>query len=128
MNHLSMAVVIRSGTVLVQERYRKSKGMVFEFPGGSVDSEESGEQAALRELMEETGLTNLTVKGSHTLTNQYGGEIHYVVLEQSILEEPIATEEYRKQIFHWLEPQEIPLQDFYKADIQFIENELWKYV
>jgi len=123
-----MAVVVRSRTVLVQERYRQSKGMVFEFPGGSIDSGESGEQAAFRELMEETGLTGLTVKGSHIHTNEYGGEIHYVVLEQNIFQEPIAVEEYRKQIFHWLEPQNIPLQDFYKADILFIKNELDRYI
>ncbi|MFA0897208.1 NUDIX domain-containing protein, partial [Vibrio cholerae] len=29
--------------------------MIFEFPGGSIDAGESGEQAAIRELWEETG-------------------------------------------------------------------------
>ncbi|WP_139123462.1 NUDIX hydrolase, partial [Vibrio parahaemolyticus] len=47
MKDLSMAVVVKQGKVLVQNRYRSGKGMVFEFPGGSVDSGESGEQAAI---------------------------------------------------------------------------------
>ncbi|TOD73503.1 NUDIX hydrolase, partial [Vibrio parahaemolyticus] len=37
MKDLSMAVVVKQGKVLVQNRYRSGKGMVFEFPGGSVD-------------------------------------------------------------------------------------------
>ncbi len=62
--NLSMAVVIRNGKVLVQERLRPSLGMVFEFPGGAVDNNESAEEAAIRELWEETGLEDLSVVGS----------------------------------------------------------------
>ncbi len=75
LKNLSMAVVVKQGKVLVQNRYRRGKGMVFEFPGGSVDSGESGEQAAIRELWEETGLNGLKVLGNHTAKNSYGGEI-----------------------------------------------------
>ncbi|MFA0897145.1 NUDIX hydrolase, partial [Vibrio cholerae] len=55
MNHLAMAVVIKNNLVLVQKRFRKNTGMIFEFPGGSIDAGDSGEQAAIRELWEETG-------------------------------------------------------------------------
>ena len=122
-----MAVLIRTGKVLVQERYRSTKGMVFEFPGGSVDLNETGEQAAIRELKEETGLRSVSVLGIHTLVNEFGGDIHYVILEQTEQEEPKVVEAYRKQIFHWFHPASIPRQDFYKADILFIENQLIKY-
>ncbi|WP_439333271.1 NUDIX hydrolase [Vibrio viridaestus] len=54
MKNLSMAVVVKQDRVLIQQRYRRNKGMVFEFPGGSVDADESGEDAAIRELCEET--------------------------------------------------------------------------
>ncbi|MEW4466046.1 NUDIX hydrolase, partial [Vibrio cholerae] len=63
MNHLAMAVVIKNNLVLVQKRFRKNTGMIFEFPGGSIDAGESGEQAAIRELWEETGLRNLKLIG-----------------------------------------------------------------
>ncbi|HGS4602909.1 TPA: DNA mismatch repair protein MutT, partial [Vibrio cholerae] len=32
MNHLAMAVVIKNNLVLVQKRFRKNTGMIFEFP------------------------------------------------------------------------------------------------
>ncbi len=43
--------------------------MVFEFPGGSVDSGESGSQAAVRELWEEKDLEDLQLLGTHQALN-----------------------------------------------------------
>lgn len=56
LKNIAMAVVVRGGKVLVQKRFRHGQGMVFEFPGGTVDPSESGCQAAVRELWEETDL------------------------------------------------------------------------
>ncbi|MBV7261387.1 NUDIX hydrolase [Photobacterium sp. WH24] len=127
MKNLAMGVVVREGKVLIQKRFRPEKGMVFEFPGGSVDAGESGEQAAIRELWEETGLKNLKLLGSHKAKNDFGGEIHYVVLGASTGIEPQMIDPERQQTFYWLEPSEVPLQDFYRADIAFIESHLSQY-
>ncbi|WP_440884994.1 NUDIX hydrolase, partial [Vibrio campbellii] len=106
---------------------RRGQGMVFEFPGGSIDPGESGNQAAVRELWEETGLQGLKRLGSHQATNDFGGEIHYVVLRAGNDIEPQMIDEVRQQTFFWLEPSAIPLGDFYRADIEFIENHLSQY-
>jgi 8-oxo-dGTP diphosphatase len=50
-------------------RFRHGQGMVFEFPGGSVDSGESGSQAAVRELWEEKDLEDLQLLGTHQALN-----------------------------------------------------------
>ncbi len=102
--------------------------MVFEFPGGSVDAGESGEQAAIRELWEETGLKNLELVGSHKAKNEFGGDIYYVVLNAVADSEPQMTDPSRQQTFHWLERSKIPLEDFYNADVAFIERSLARYI
>ncbi|MFQ0975731.1 NUDIX hydrolase [Vibrio campbellii] len=127
MKNIAMGVVVRDGKVLIQKRFRRGQGMVFEFPGGSIDPGESGNQAAVRELWEETGLQGLKRLGSHQATNDFGGEIHYVVLRAGNDTEPQMIDEVRQQTFFWLEPSAIPLDDFYRADIEFIENHLSQY-
>lgn len=119
-----MAVVVRDGKILVQERFRHNKGMVHEFPGGSIDEGETPEQAAMRELWEETGLENLELVTSHKSVNEFGTEIHYVILNAPLAVEPQAVNPARKQTFFWFKPQEIPQKDFFKADIDFIETNL----
>lgn len=122
-----MAVVVRNGFVLVQERYRHNRGMVYEFPGGAVGSDETGVEAAIRELNEETGLKNLEIVGHHTLANGYGGDIHYVVMSAPDSATPRMVDPIRRQTFHWFRSSDIPPNDFFTADLQFIESDLGKY-
>ena len=54
----SVAVAVRRGdTVLLVKRGREPSRGHFAFPGGRVEPGESSEDAARRELMEETGVT-----------------------------------------------------------------------
>lgn len=124
-----MAVVMRSGKVLVQRRFRKNVGMIHEFPGGRIDQGESPQQAAKRELLEETGMkSGLEIIGSDKLTNDWEGEIHFVVMTAFATEEPQATDSRRQQSFRWLDVSEIPVTDFCKADRQFIDQRLQHYI
>ncbi|EIA0900483.1 NUDIX hydrolase [Vibrio parahaemolyticus] len=128
MQNLSMAVVVREGKILVQERFRRNKGMVFEFPGGSVDKGESGEQAAVRELWEETGVREVDLIGSHSLVNEFGGSIHYVVFLAQPEAIPQMVNPVRQQTFHWFNLNDIPRKDFFKADIEFLDTMLEQYL
>ncbi|EGQ9274050.1 NUDIX hydrolase [Vibrio parahaemolyticus] len=123
-----MAVVVREGKILVQERFRRNKGMVFEFPGGSVDKGESGEQAAVRELWEETGVREVDLIGSHSLVNEFGGSIHYVVFLAQPEAIPQMVNPVRQQTFHWFNLNDIPRKDFFKADIEFLDTMLEQYL
>ena len=63
------AVLIENDKVALIERYRDGKHY-FVFPGGGADEGETPEQAAIREMEEETGL-RVTVK--HKLAEIYFG-------------------------------------------------------
>lgn len=123
-----MAVVIRNGRVLVQERFRQGRGMVFEFPGGSICQGETGKQSAVRELWEETGINDLTWVGSHKAQNDFGSPIYFVIFAAPEGVVPKVVDPIRCQIFHWMKRCDIPRKDFFKADIEFIETHLASYV
>ena len=122
-----MAVVVRNSTVLIQRRYRNNIGMVFEFPGGTVEDGESGEVAAARELKEETAMESLHLLGSHQFKNEYGGFIHFIVFSCVDDVEPQVTDVGRRQKFHWMQAQKIPRENLYASDLEFIDTCLAKY-
>ena len=70
--HSIVVLFNEEGKVLLEER---SDDGYFDFPGGSIDLKESAEDAAKRELYEETGL----IADELELFKVYSGEItHYV--------------------------------------------------
>ena len=70
--HSVVILFNEKGQVLLEER---SDDGYFDFPGGGIDLKESAEDAARRELLEETGLVAKELE----LFKVYSGEItHYV--------------------------------------------------
>ena len=70
--HSVVVLFNEKGEVLLEER---SDDGFFDFPGGSIDLKESAEDAARRELFEETGITADELE----LFKVYSGEItHYI--------------------------------------------------
>ena len=66
--HSVVVLLDKHNNVLLEER---ADDGYFDFPGGGIDLKESGEEAAARELKEETGL----IADSLTLFKVYSGEI-----------------------------------------------------
>jgi 8-oxo-dGTP diphosphatase len=60
LNHIVLAIIVHLGKVLIIRRKHKSEevpDLLWAFPGGKVEPDESFEQAVHREASEETGLT-----------------------------------------------------------------------
>ncbi len=127
MKHLSMAVVVRNGKVLVQERQKAAKGVVVEFPGGEVLENETGTDASVRKLYEETHLEGLNHVATFAGINDFGGRIYYAVFRASEQVKPKVVDSERRQAFKWLKPDELPLDEFHTADVDFINTKLGKY-
>ncbi|GGL05200.1 NUDIX hydrolase [Mangrovihabitans endophyticus] len=54
---IAAAVIVHDGKVLLVRRRVKEGQLSWQFPAGGVEAGESAEQAAVRETLEETGLT-----------------------------------------------------------------------
>ena len=84
-NHSQVVLINEEGLILLVSR--KNDHTSFSLPGGKVDEGETFEEAAIREVKEETGLDikNLTMifamhrKGrmGHTFLAEYSGKINY---------------------------------------------------
>jgi mutator protein MutT len=70
--------VVRDGRVLLVRRARPPSQGLYAFPGGKVEAGETLEQAALRELKEETGLEAHDFQPVETIFIEGSGEGHPV--------------------------------------------------
>lgn len=60
---VAAAVIVDRGRLLLVRRRVAEGSLSWQLPAGAVEPGESGEQAAVRETLEETGLTVAPVKG-----------------------------------------------------------------
>ncbi len=122
MKHLAMAVVVKKDKVLVQKCYHADKGMMAQFPGGRVNFDESGTDAAIRELAQETGITGLSHTATYTKENDIGGRTYFVILRADESVEPASFDMHQKSHFDWLSTKEIPEAPFYSVEREFVNQ------
>lgn len=59
---ISAAIIVADGKVLMVRRAVKEGELMWQFPAGAIEDGESAEEAAVRETLEETGLTVSAIK------------------------------------------------------------------
>ena len=59
---ISAAIIVDDGKVLMVRRAVKEGELMWQFPAGAIEAGETAEEAAVRETLEETGLTVTAVK------------------------------------------------------------------
>lgn len=104
------AVVRREGRYLLCLRpQHKRHGGLWEFPGGKVEKHESFEQAVMRELDEELGLSAVSVGNVLYMSQDPGSIFQIHFLEVEVDGEPVAREHDQIKWCTSLHMVELPL-------------------
>jgi 8-oxo-dGTP diphosphatase len=117
------ALIVQAGEVLIcQRRPDQPMALQWEFPGGKIEPGESPEEALLRELNEELGITaKIGGHVTHIRHNyRHGGAVD---LQFFAVQE--FTGEIQNRIFHqvkWVKLEELPTYDFLAADRDLIKD------
>lgn len=115
---VAAAVFRRDGAVLACRRSPcRASGGRWEFPGGKIESGESGRDALRREILEELGVT-ITVgpllDTSTTIVDGRAIELSCFLVEEF---DPIPERSTDHDQLRWLQPAALPELDFADPDL-----------
>lgn len=115
---VAAGIIWRRGRFLASLRPAGKPGAGFwEFPGGKVETGETVEEALIRELDEELGITCGRLKFWKVFDHQYPDlrvELHFI----HVLDFDGEPEPRDRQKLRWITPEEAPNLDFLSADKQ----------
>ena len=104
-------VVVRGNKILIGQRLSGHGSGTYQIPGGHLEFGETFEGAALREVREETGLTDLTARGVVSLANDIAYDKHYVsigILAEWKSGEPYDAEPEHSGNWKWYDVNNLP--------------------
>ncbi len=104
-------LIEKDGKLLLGRRLSSHGAGTWQIPGGHLESGDSFEDTALREAAEETGLTDLELKGLICVINDRVYGKHFVTigfLAELKSGEPYAAEPEKSADWQWFGPDELP--------------------
>lgn len=108
-------LVLKEGAILLGERLSSHGAGTWQIPGGHLELGGTFEETALRELEEETGLTDVKLEGLIALINDRVYGKHFVtigMLAEWRSGEPRAMEPEKSRNWGWFLPENLPSDIF----------------
>lgn len=104
-------IVMKDGKVLLGERLSSHGAGTYSIPGGHMEFGESFEDTALREVLEETGLSDLEVTDLVCVKSDRVYGKHFItigMLARLKSGEPVAMEPEKARNWSWYAPDALP--------------------
>ena len=116
------ALIRENGKILVCQRSEtKSRPLLWEFPGGKVETGETKEAALVRECREELGIGLSVGKVFADSTFEYPDiSVHLTLFEAEITSGEPQLLEHKSLC--WIKPEEAASFEFSPADIPFVKK------
>ena len=122
MLEVTAAVICKNDRFLVCQRPRgKSCELLWEFPGGKIESNETAEQCIVRECREELNVTLHVIEKLTEVTYAYPDclvHLHFFIAE--ITSGNLKINEHNA--FAWITPDEVARYDFCPADKKMLSK------
>ncbi|UBH14774.1 (deoxy)nucleoside triphosphate pyrophosphohydrolase [Macrococcus armenti] len=116
------AVIVKEGKILCAQRNENtSLPLMWEFPGGKIEENESPENALKRELMEEMQCEISVGDKIVTTVHEYNfATIELTTFYAEMLNDQIVLEEHAD--LKWLSPNELGTIEWAPADVEAVEK------
>lgn len=89
MRNRSMALVVRDERILMIQTFRFGR-FIWELPGGGIETGETPQEAAVRELKEECGMDGTVIRPLNTLHCKDGSAEYVFLVDVSREQQPIV--------------------------------------
>ncbi len=119
---VTAAIIRRDGRFLICQRpANKNCGLLWEFPGGKIESGETGEQCIIRECQEELGVTLRVERELTDITHEYPDRVvHLHFFLCAIVQGELERKEHTA--FAWITSNEIQQYEFCPADKKILQS------
>jgi 8-oxo-dGTP diphosphatase len=122
--HVACAIIERAGLTLAARRSEEmSLPLKWEFPGGKIDTGESGKDCLMRELQEEMGIQITVGRFIGSFTHGYPSlKVTLYPFICRIISGEIILHEHAE--ITWLRPEDLPALDWAEEDIPVVQEYL----